>query len=128
MVLFYLEVVKDFWTQCWPKSKGFDTKTVSKDLAGMILLSGRYIDDSLALMEKHLVPVDYVGELIKIVEEDGQYEKFSKQVVKLFRLIIDDKTYLGQEVYEFLRKLEKSNSKIVEDINYKGIKDFYKIT
>jgi hypothetical protein len=113
--------VQPFWHKVWPKSRAVASSDIAESLTRLCIAARGEFPSALAEVVKWLQPLEHPGYVFHLLQESRLAERCPEDVLTLLRSVLDEKSFISDELPKFLAVIALAKPILIGDLEYKKI-------
>jgi len=121
---FWKHRIQPFWHKIWPKSRGFLSDDVAKEIARLVIAAQEEFPTALLTVKDWLKPIKHTGFLVERLHESGLIAQFPEEALFFLARIIDKSSLPSKELGDCLKTITQVAPELQTNPEYKRLAEY----
>ena len=113
-----------YWKNMWPKTGSLASQSIAESVARLSIAAGREFPEALGAVKDWLVPIEYPNYIVSRVYELGLCREHPDQVLQLLARIIDQQSWLPEELGQCLDAIRHAAPSLVQSAEFVNLLEY----
>jgi hypothetical protein len=121
---YWIHRIQPFWHNVWPKSCELASSSITESLARLCISAGGEFPSAFSAVKDWLQPIEHSHYVVHRLQEAGFPERFPEEALCFLDKIIDDKSWVHEELRECLNSMVQKSPTLLQDHRYQRLDEY----